>query len=222
LGHTLFVNQHKFSGILNGIDYDVWNPEIDPYIPQHYSISTFEDKAFNKKELRERLLLQQSDKPIMTFIGRLDDQKGVHLVHHGIYYALQRGAQFVLLGSATDSRINDWFWHEKLHLNDNPDVHLELGFNEELAHLIYAGSDMILVPSNFEPCGLTQMIGLKYGTVPIVRGVGGLVNTVFDWDYDQECPPEERNGFVFSRLISMPWNLHEPCFRYLGTAARSL
>jgi starch synthase len=197
LGHTLFVNQHKFSGILNGIDYDVWNPEIDPYIPQHYSISTFEDKAFNKKELRERLLLQQSDKPIMTFIGRLDDQKGVHLVHHGIYYALQRGAQFVLLGSATDSRINDWFWHEKLHLNDNPDVHLELGFNEELAHLIYAGSDMILVPSNFEPCGLTQMIGLKYGTVPIVRGVGGLVNTVFDWDYDQECPPEERNGFVF-------------------------
>jgi starch synthase len=197
LGHTLHLNQHKFSGILNGIDYDVWNPESDRYIPQHYSISTFEDKAFNKKELRARLLLQESDKPIIAFIGRLDDQKGVHLVHHAIYYALDQGAQFVLLGSATDRRINDWFWHEKLHLNDNPDVHLELGFNEELAHLIYAGSDMMVVPSNFEPCGLTQMIAMKYGTVPIVRGVGGLVNTVFDWDYDQNHTPEERNGFVF-------------------------
>jgi starch synthase len=197
LGHTLHMNQHKFTGILNGIDYEVWNPEIDRYLPQHYSISTFEDKAFNKKELRERLLLQQCDKPIVAFIGRLDDQKGVHLVHHAIYYTLERGAQFVLLGSATDKRINDWFWHEKLHLNENPDVHLELSFNEELAHLIYAGADMMVVPSNFEPCGLTQMIAMKYGTVPIVRGVGGLVNTVFDWDYDQEHPPEERNGFVF-------------------------
>jgi starch synthase len=81
------LNQHKFSGILNGIDYDVWNPEIDPYIPHHYSISTFEDKALNKKELRERLLLKQCDKPILSFIGRLDDQKGVHLVHHALYYA---------------------------------------------------------------------------------------------------------------------------------------
>ena len=197
LGHTLYLNQHKFTGILNGIDYDLWNPEIDRYIPQHYSISTFEDKAFNQKELRAKLLLQESDKPILSFIGRLDDQKGVHLVHHAMYYALSRGAQFVLLGSATDQRINDWFWHEKLHLNDNPDIHLELSFNEELAHLIYAGADMIVVPSNFEPCGLTQMIGMKYGTVPIVRGVGGLVNTVFDWDYDQEHAPEERNGFVF-------------------------
>jgi starch synthase len=197
LGHTLYLNEHKFSGILNGIDYDVWNPEVDHYIPQHYSLTTFEDKALNKKELRERLLLKQCDKPILSFIGRLDDQKGVHLVHHAMYYALDRGMQFVLLGSATDSRINDWFWHEKLHLNDNPDVHLELSFNEELAHLIYAGADMIVVPSNFEPCGLTQMIGLRYGTVPIVRGVGGLINTVFDWDYDQEHPPEERNGFVF-------------------------
>jgi len=197
LGHTLHLNQHKFSGILNGIDYEVWNPEIDRYIPQNYSINTFEDKAFNKKELRERLLLRESDQPIVSFIGRLDDQKGVHLVHHAIYYTLAQGAQFVLLGSATDKRINDWFWHEKLHLNSNPDVHLELSFNEELAHLIYAGADMMVVPSNFEPCGLTQMIAMKYGTVPIVRGVGGLVNTVFDWDYDQNHTVDERNGFVF-------------------------
>lgn len=198
LGHTLEIHQHKFGGILNGIDYDVWNPESDRYIPHHYSPETFADKQKNKQALRKRLLLgDDHDKPIVAYIGRLDDQKGVHLVHHAIYYTLHRGGQFVLLGSATEPGINAYFQHEKHYLNDNPDCHLELGFNEELSHLIYAGADMIVVPSNYEPCGLTQMIGLKYGTVPIVRGVGGLVNTVFDWDYDQEHSPQERNGFVF-------------------------
>ncbi len=103
----------------------------------------------------------------------------------------------MLLGSATEEAISATFQHEKTFLNDNPDCHLELGFNEELSHLIYAGADMIVIPSNFEPCGLTQVIGLRYGAVPIVRGVGGLVNTVFDWDYDQEKPLSDRNGFVF-------------------------
>lgn len=195
---TLEVHHHKFGGILNGIDYSVWNPEIDRYIPYHYTIDVLENKALNKKALRQRLLLNDDDeKPIVCYIGRLDDQKGVHLVHHAIYYSLGRGAQFVLLGSATEHHIGTWFWHEKQYLNNNPDCHLEIGFNEELSHLIYAGADMIVVPSNYEPCGLTQMIGLKYGTVPIVRGVGGLVNTVFDWDYDAYHPREERNGFVF-------------------------
>ncbi|MBE9180371.1 glycogen synthase GlgA [Oculatella sp. LEGE 06141] len=197
LSHTLHLHQHKFSGVLNGIDYDFWNPEIDRYIPYHYSQDTFAEKARNKKALRDRLLLQDADKPLIAYIGRLDDQKGVHLVHHALYYALNNGAQFVLLGSATSPKINDHFWHEKRYLNDNPNCHLELGFNEELSHLIYAGADMIIVPSNYEPCGLTQMIGFKYGTVPIVRGVGGLVNTVFDRDYDPTKPPEQRNGFVF-------------------------
>ena len=197
LGHTLHQHQHKFGGILNGIDYDVWNPEIDRYVPYHFSQDDLTGKAKNKKALRERLWLEDEDKPIIAYIGRLDDQKGVHLVHHAIYYALHRNAQFVLLGSATESGINSWFWHEKNFLNNNPNVHLELGFNEELSHLIYAGADMIVVPSNFEPCGLTQMIGLRYGTVPIVRGVGGLVNTVFDRDYDNYHPQDERNGYVF-------------------------
>lgn len=197
LGHTLHLHQGKFSGILNGIDHDFWNPAGDRYIPYHYSREDFEEKHKNTKTLRERLMLDHADKPIIAYIGRLDGQKGVHLVHHAMYYALHRGAQFVLLGSATEPGINAHFWHEKHFLNNNPDVHLELGFNEELSHLIYAGADMIVVPSNFEPCGLTQMIGLMYGTVPIVRGVGGLVNTVFDRDYDQTKPPEERNGYVF-------------------------
>ncbi|MBW4497998.1 MAG: glycogen synthase GlgA [Oscillatoria princeps RMCB-10] len=197
LGHTLYAHQHKFGGVLNGIDYNVWNPEIDSYLSYHYSPDDLKGKAQNKKALRERLWLRNANKPIICYIGRLDDQKGVHLVHHGIYYALHRGAQFVLLGSATEPGINSWFSHEKNHLNENHDCHLELGFNEELSHLIYAGADMIIVPSNYEPCGLTQVISLKYGTVPIVRGVGGLINTVFDRDYDSNKPPEERNGYVF-------------------------
>jgi starch synthase len=197
LGHTLELHHHKFGGILNGIDYEIWNPSVDRFIPDPYTPETFEIKAQNKKALRERLLLQDVDKPLICYIGRLDDQKGVHLVHHAIYYALHNDAQFVLLGSATEPGINNWFWHEKQFLNSNPDVHLELGFNEELSHLIYAGADMIVVPSNYEPCGLTQTIGMKYGTVPIVRGVGGLVNTVFDRDYDEFHLPEERNGYVF-------------------------
>jgi starch synthase len=197
LGHTLHLHQGKFTGILNGIDCDFWNPEVDRYIPYHFSKDDLSGKAKNKKALRERLLLQDVDKPIIAYIGRLDGQKGVHLVHHALYHALHNNAQFVLLGSATESGINAHFQHEKQFLNDNPDVHLELGFNEELSHLIYAGADMIVVPSNYEPCGLTQMIGLKYGTIPIVRGVGGLVNTVFDRDYDPDHVPETRNGYVF-------------------------
>ena len=80
-------------------------------------------------------------------------------------------------------------------MNESPDCHLEIGYDEELAHLIYAGADLIVVPSNFEPCGLTQMIALRYGTVPVVRGVGGLLDTVFDRDYSEK-PPYERNGYM--------------------------
>jgi starch synthase len=227
LGHTLYLHKDKFAGVLNGIDYDFWNSEIDKYIPNNYNLTDFEDKVYNKKALRERLLLGHADKPIVAYIGRLDNQKGVHLVHHSIYYALSKGAQFVLLGSATEPAINAHFQHEKQFLNNNPDVHLELGFNEELSHLIYAGADMIIVPSNYEPCGLTQMIGLKYGTVPIVRGVGGLVNTVFDRDYDQNLPPEKRNGYVFYQMDNQAlesaiqraidlWYQHPEQFRQLA------
>jgi starch synthase len=197
LSHTLHLHQDKFKGILNGIDYSIWNPEVDHNIELQYGWDTLENKEKNKKALRDRLLLENNDKPLIAYIGRLDNQKGVHLVHHAMYYALNRGAQFVLLGSATEGSINSWFWHEKFHLNDNPNCHIELGFDAELSHMIYAGADMLVVPSNYEPCGLTQLIGLKYGAVPIVRGVGGLVSTVFDRDYDDKRPPEERNGYVF-------------------------
>jgi starch synthase len=104
-----------------------------------------------------------------------------------------------LLGSCPDPAVNADFWQLKHHLNDNPDCHLEIGFDEGLAHLIYAGADMVVMPSMFEPCGLAQMTALKYGTVPIVRAVGGLVDTVFDRDYSAR-PRDDRNGYVFHQL----------------------
>ncbi|HKN26500.1 MAG TPA: glycogen synthase [Roseiarcus sp.] len=196
LEHTLRVHSQKFGGVLNGIDYDTWNPEIDPWIPQRYGIHSIDDKYVNKRSLRERFMLRHDYKPIVAYIGRLDSQKGVDLVHHAIFYALERGAQFVLLGTSPDPAIGGHFWRLKHHLNDNPDVHLELQFNPELAHLVYAGSDLVVMPSMFEPCGIVQLIALKYGTVPIVRAVGGLADTVADRDYAPD-PPERRTGYVF-------------------------
>lgn len=118
------------------------------------------------------------------------------MIRHALFRSLEKGAQFVLLGSSTEHSINSEFWGIKHANNDNPDLHMELAYDEELAHLIYAGSDILIVPSLFEPCGLTQMIAMRYGTVPVVRAVGGLVNTVFDRDYS-DLPVEQRNGYVF-------------------------
>ncbi len=202
LGHTLFLHRHKFKGILNGIDYDVWNPEIDKYIPYKYGIKNIEEKYKNKKALRDRFLLGGGNKPIIAYVGRLDHQKGVHLITDAMYYALRNNCQFVLLGAGHDQSVNSHFLYLKQQMNDNPDCHLEIGYNEELAHLIFAGSDMLIQPSLFEPCGLTQMIAMKYGTVPIVRNTGGLADTVFDADYSDK-PKNERNGYVFNDFDSM-------------------
>jgi starch synthase len=196
LGHVLHAHQNKFGGVLNGLDYEMWNPQLDPLIACNYTADAFDDKAKNTEALRNRIWLRHVRKPVIAYVGRLDHQKGVHLIRHALFYALANGAQFVLLGASPERGINEEFWHLKRMLNDNPDCHLEIGFNEELAHLIYAGADLVIVPSMFEPCGLTQMIGLRYGTVPVVRAVGGLVNTVFDRDYSEK-PVEERNGYVF-------------------------
>jgi starch synthase len=196
LANTLYVHQNKFGGVLNGVDYDVWNPEIDWLIPHRYSINNLDAKYGNKDALRDRLWLSKDYKPLVACVGRLDQQKGVDLIRHGLFYSIWNNAQFVLLGSSPDPDINRYFWHLKHHLNDNSNCHLELGYNEELAHLIFAGADMIIVPSLFEPCGLTQMMALKYGTVPIVRAIGGLVDTVFDRDYSSRAW-EDRNGYVF-------------------------
>ncbi|BCU06736.1 hypothetical protein Atep_14130 [Allochromatium tepidum] len=194
---VLHTHHIKYGGVVNGIDYDVWNPEIDHHIPVRYGIDSLDRKYDNKRALRHRLMLADNEKAIVAFIGRLDPQKGLELVRHAIFNTLERGAQFVLLGSSPDDRINADFWGLKRMLNDSPDCHLEIGFDEDLSHLIYAGADMMLVPSRFEPCGLTQLISLRYGTIPVVRAVGGLADTVFDKDHSNR-PLHERNGYVFN------------------------
>jgi starch synthase len=199
LQETLHQHSGKFGGVLNGIDYDVWNPDIDPYIAVRYSPATLDDKYANKDALRNRLWLRHGFKPIVSVVSRLDHQKGVGLIRHGVTHALAHGCQFVLLGSSPDASTNNEFLQLKYALNDNPDCHLEISYNEELAHLIYAGADMILIPSAFEPCGLTQMIAMKYGTIPLVRNTGGLADTVFDAD-NAHRPYHERNGYVFNDL----------------------
>jgi starch synthase len=196
---VLEYHDRKFGGVLNGIDYSVWNPELDTHIPKTFGPDSLPDKAVNKRALRERMGLQEAFKPIVTVVSRLDRQKGVHLIRHGIYYALENDCQFVLLGSAPDPAVNADFWQIKHQMDESPDCHLELAYDEELSHLIYAGADIILIPSVYEPCGLTQMIAMKYGVVPVVRRVGGLADTVFDANYSDK-PFEVRNGYLFDDL----------------------
>jgi starch synthase len=227
LGRTLKEHQVKFRGVLNGVDYDVWNPETDPLAPVHYSIPTIERKQGAKEALRERFLLRQTRSPLVAYVGRLDEQKGMHLVHHALFYTLDHGGQFVLMGDAHyHDGIGNHFQHLKDYLNDNPDCHLELGYREDLAHLIYAGADLLVVPSLFEPCGLAPLIGMRYGTVPVVRATGGMIDTVFDLDHSGR-PLAERNGYVFhhadnqaiesalSRALSL-WSADPPAFRELA------
>lgn len=193
---ALHVHGGKYGGVLNGIDYEVWNPESDKHIPAHYGPESIDKKYDNKRALREALLLADNEKPIISFVGRLDPQKGLELIRHALFYCVNHGAQFILLGSSPDPSIDSYFWRLKGEINENPDSHIEIGFNEELAHLIYAGSDMMVVPSRYEPCGLTQLIAMRYGTVPLVRSVGGLADTVFDKDFSDR-PLDQRNGYVF-------------------------
>jgi starch synthase len=206
LEKTILANQNKFKGILNGIDYSYWNPEIDRFLPAHFSPrempenkkdrNTLDKKAFIKKVLRERLLLSENHKPIVSCIARLVPQKGLHLIKHAIQFTLSRGGQFILLGSSPIPSIAAEFQELKNFYSSNPDVHLALHHQEDLAHQIFAGADMMIVPSLFEPCGLTQMIALKYGTVPIVRRTGGLADTIFDVDFSKK-PFEKTNGYTF-------------------------
>lgn len=225
LQSVLLTHERKFGGVLNGIDTKVWNPSTDPLIPAPFDETHLAEKGVNKTALRERLSLDDAAKPVVAVISRLDRQKGIELIRRGIDFALEQGAQFVLLGSAQDPAINAVFWDAKQALETNQDAHLEIGYDEELAHLIYAGADMILIPSIYEPCGLTQMIAMRYGCVPIVRRVGGLADTVFDANYSDR-PFEVRNGYVFdeptfeglesamSRAIGL-WQQHPDYFRQL-------
>jgi starch synthase len=225
LQQTLKVHGAKFGGVLNGLDYGVWNPETDPHIAYRYSAAKLADKSRNKEALRTRLRLRHAPKPIVAVVSRLDRQKGSELIQHAIHYSLARGCQFVLLGSALEPPLQNRFWGLKQQMNDNPDCHLDISYDEDLAHKIFAGADMLVVPSVYEPCGLTQMIAMRYGDVPIVRSTGGLADTVSDANYAED-DFFERNGYVFDdyttsglesamrRAIGL-WYKHPQYFRQL-------
>lgn len=195
-GHPAIAsNSGKLFGIRNGIDIDIWNPETDQFLPKGYTAETVEDgKAAARKALRQRVgLTEWGDKPLVGVVTRLTKQKGTHLIAHSAFRAMDRGAQFVLLGSAPDPKVQAEFDSlAQQYGGDN--AAFCFAFDEPLSHLIYAACDMILVPSMFEPCGLTQMIAMRYGAVPVVRSTGGLRDTVFDVDTDKARAAWELEG----------------------------
>ncbi|CAH1439980.1 unnamed protein product [Lactuca virosa] len=194
---------HKFHGILNGIDPDMWDPFNDKFLPVSYTWeNVVEGKKAAKEALQQKLGLKRGDVPLIGIITRLTHQKGIHLIKHAIWRALDRGSQVVLLGSAPDPRIQNDFVNlaSQLHSTHNQHARLCLTYDEPLSHLIYAAADFILVPSIFEPCGLTQLTAMRYGSIPIVRKTGGLYDTVFDVEHDKERAQSQGlspNGFNF-------------------------
>ena len=180
LDGLLRSRQSVLLGILNGVDYNQWNPETDKNIATNYSISNLEGKAMCKRDLLERYHLPFNlDKPTVAIVSRLTIQKGIDLTAQSIYRLLDTGANFVLLGSGPGS-YESFFQHVR---DSRPNqVGVYFGYNEPLAHQIEAGADLFLMPSAYEPCGLNQMYSLRYGTVPLVRGVGGLDDTIDNFD----------------------------------------
>jgi starch synthase len=207
LDHMLRSRRDRLFGILNGIDYQEINPAADRYIHTRFDVHSLDKRAENKAVLQEQAHLPvRDDIPMLAMISRLADQKGFDLLSQIMQPLLAQGIQFVVLG------IGDQHYHEmfqNLAARYPEQVAIFLTFNTELAQRIFAGSDMFLMPSRFEPCGLSQMIAMRYGCVPIVRSVGGLADTV------QEYNPHsgEGNGFAFTNYD--PWELFAAIVRAL-------
>lgn len=178
-------------GILNGVDYDEWNPEVDPLIAARYSVEDLSGKAECKRDLLRRFGLPEDlDRPLVGCISRLSDQKGFDLIFNSIEQMLNRGIAFILLGSGADVYERGF---QALHNARPSQVGVYLDLSNEIAHKIEAGADMFLMPSRFEPCGLNQMYSLRYGTPPLVRAVGGLDDTIDNFDRATRLG----NGFKF-------------------------
>lgn len=181
----------RLVGILNGIDDDEWNPETDPHIPAPYTAQDLSGKAICKAHLQAECGWPvDHNKAVIGLVSRLTDQKGLDLIKAIGARILQLPVQLVVLGTG-DPAYERYF--RSLHKRHRAKVHATIGFDNALAHRIYAGSDMFLMPSRFEPCGLGQMISLRYGTIPIVRQTGGLADSITPYD----SVDETGNGFVF-------------------------
>ena len=180
-------------GLLNGMDTSIWHPATDTMIPKQYSHEDLSGKVENKKALCEHFKLPFNETiPVIGIVSRLVDQKGFDLIQEQIAGILGENLQLVILGTG-EQRYEEFFVKTAKKHPKKLGVHI--GFDENLAHLIEAGSDMFLMPSKYEPCGLNQMYSLQYGTLPIVRATGGLADTVVDLDEK----PKSGNGFVFTQ-----------------------
>jgi len=186
----LSKRKNDLYGIINGIDIDLYNPEKDKTIKQNYSAETPERKGANKKDLQELCGLKVDEGvPLIGMISRLADQKGFDIFVPAVEAILKKGFQIVLLGTG-DEKYETVLKGIGQKSPDRLSIHLK--FDAALAQKIYAGSDFFMMPSRYEPCGLGQMISLRYGTIPIVRRTGGLADTIREGD------PPAGNGFVFS------------------------
>jgi starch synthase len=185
----------KLTGILNGIDADEWDPSTDPHIASYFERGRLNGKNLSKRALLRTLKLRYKPKtPLIAFISRLVDQKGVHLFAATLVQMLRAGAQAVILGSG-EPRYEDAL--AAIAAQHPESCRAQIGFDPVLAHQIYAGADVLLVPSVYEPCGLSQMYALRYGAVPVVRMTGGLADTVIPYDGTNL---DAANGFGFFAL----------------------
>lgn len=195
--HGLLAERyHHLTGILNGIDTDIWNPATDEYIFNHYDVNNLAGKAENTKQLRQKLGLEPSHyKPLLGMVSRFAYQKGLDLLLPIIPEIINKGTQLAILGSG-DKGIEEALLNLAKMMPGQMSV--TLGYDEALAHQIEAGADVFLMPSLFEPCGLNQMYSMHYGTIPIVRRTGGLADTVID-AIPVNLNQQTATGFVFEQ-----------------------
>lgn len=205
--------KRDLSGIINGIDYTEWDPRTDENIPFHFNSDNPEGKKRNKKYLLDLFNLKSDENiPLLGIVSRLVAQKGFDIAAEAFNEIIKLNLKCVILGSGED-HYEDLF--RSLSHSYADKVGIYVGYNNELAHLIEAGSDMFLMPSRYEPCGLNQLYSLRYGTVPIVRKTGGLSDTVFDWH--ELLNTGEKNGTGFSFYDYSPQALLAAVQRAVGT-----
>jgi starch synthase len=186
----------QLTGVLNGVDSAVWHPAQDKYLPQRFDVNAMAGKAQNKTFVQRSFgLREQTEQPLLCVVSRMTEQKGLQLLLAALPSIVQRGWQLALVGSG-DTAMEMAF--QAFAERYPQQVAVRLGYHEPLAHQMVAGSDMIVVPSRFEPCGLTQLYGLAYGTLPVVRRVGGLADTVNDTQLGSI--DGDATGFVFDEF----------------------
>ena len=188
MDYTLRGHTDKLLGIVNGIDYTVFNPKTDKTLVKNYDKNSLENKEECKKKILETFGLKYNpNRPLIALISRLVDQKGLDLIRQVENDLKNLEADFIFLGSGDKSYENLFIWLS----NNTPNIRTYVGYRGDLANQIYAGSDFFLMPSKFEPCGLSQLIAMRFGSLPIVRATGGLEDTVTGY------PLDNSNGFKF-------------------------